>query len=447
MEQNHPWAMGRFSMPGKLRRRGGAFHFTAFATIWLCRAPSAAAADTSRIPRISFLDIRCTDRPIDLEPKFDPGHYVYSATMDYSMSSFAVDAVPARGMDIVGLDELLTTKLVSPGATHRVDIRVRDPQSQNEMQYTVTVTRLDGTDVSIRAMNIDQATITPLFDPAVLTYSVQLPAIVDHVRLQLAPRDSGQTIQVYATPSSNKESGAVSQTASTTTAPMTSETTAPVATLPPALMPQTPVTGENSRRLQNGAGISSTAVGEIQMALLQKRFPVDVGQGLTIQVKVLPANGDITNSATYKLIVSRAACPSHRPFYAPDLHQCAETCDDGFFRATTQARCEACAPLCQKCSAWDRCDVCEPSQYRTLKIISNSNGHCKRLRIPWIPIGVGTAGAVILLSVCCCVMRGPDTSRPSSTVFSKRRGLKVMDSDNEYGGAYDRGAREYYDVE
>lgn len=136
-------------------------------------------------------------------------------------------------------------------------------------------------------------------------------------------------------------------------------------------------------------------------------------------MKVFPANGDITKSSTYKLIVSRASCPSHRPFYAPDIHQCAEMCDDGFFRATEKARCEACAPLCQKCSSWDQCLVCEPSQYKTLKIISLSNGYCKRLVIPWLPIAAVSAGVVFLLAVCCCIMRNPASSRPNKTVFSK----------------------------
>lgn len=386
---------------------------------------------TSHVPQVSFLDLRCGDRPIDLEPKFNPQHYPYIATMDYSMNSFAVDAVASPGMEIVGLSGLQTTQLVSPGATVPVDIRVRDPVNKNEMQYTVTVTRLDGTDVSVRALGLlgsPLPTITPMFEYDRYTYTVCMEPTVDHIRLQLVPWDSGQTFEVLSLPE-DKPAGTCQATAPVATTTIAASQAATPAQVPSSLLPQSPV-ATGSRRLD---ALSDPPTGETQAEVIAKRFPIDVGESRLIQIRVGPANGDQSRHRVYKLHAHRAVCPPHVPFYAPDLKQCAETCNEGYFRATDAARCEACAPLCLKCSAWNQCQVCQPSEWRTLYIVRLSGGFCQRVQIPWGPIIGGGAGAVIVLSVCCCLLRGPDTkSRPGKAVSSRGRAMKVMDSDNEY---------------
>lgn len=377
------------------------------------------------LPRLIFLGLRCSDRPIDLRPPFSPTHYVYQASLDFSDGSFAVDAIPAIGMTISDMGALQTTRFIPPGDQHRVDIRVRNPATDQTNPYTVTVGRLDGRSVRVRALAVPGSTLTPLFDPMVLDYSVRLPAEQERLLLRFVPWDTGQIFEV--TSSAAAWAGLPSTTATTTAL-------APPTTLaalgPPELQPRVPVVegdGSPARRLDVGEEVQPVPSGEAQYSVLSRLFPVDLATSRLVTVRVRPANGDAVVNQTYSFQTTRAACPAAFPLFAPDLRACTMTCNLGFFADRNVGRCLSCASHCMRCSAWDSCQRCEPSQLRVLYFVRLTGGYCRVVHIPWLRILGGLCGATVLLSVCCCLSRGlVEHQRKKKAVLRARRGKTLQ---------------------
>lgn len=386
------------------------------------------------VPQLAVLGIRCADRPIDLEPPFAPDHYVYSAFLDFAEGSFAVDALPAPGMRIVNTDTLLATALVGPGESHRVDVNVEDSESKASMEYTVTVSRLDGTDVKLRSLDVGSAQLLPSeFDPSVTDYYVAVLADQDYLKLSFIPWDSGQTFFVYAQDCSFEDPFAATTT-----------TMAPLALAPatePVLMLQTPDTETNSsnatkssqdqnRRLatanvrvghaamatavaaaaqlgrNSGLATLQTLSGEVQYQPVTRFFPADPGVQRVITLAVKPANGDSSGNGSYSFKVTRARCPPARPLFAPDAGMCSSTCNLGYYPDAAAARCKGCSYRCHRCTAYDACLECDVSQWENLDFVELKDGYCQPWEIPedarrrrLIMLGLGT---VAVLFIACC---------------------------------------------
>lgn len=385
-------------------------------------AQSGGSVVPADLPRLIFLGLRCSDRPIDLRPPFSPTHYVYQASLDFSDGSFAVDAIPAPGMTILDMGTLQTTKFIPPGDQHRVDIRVRNPSTSQTNTYTVTVGRLDGLCLQVRALAAPGATVTPLFDPVVLDYSLRLPAEQEQLLLRFVPWDTGQTFEV--TSSAANWAGPPSTT-TTTAGPARPTTLAMIG--PPELQPRVPVVvGDDApaRRLDTVQPVPS---GEAQYSVLSRLFPVDLATSRLVTVRVRPANGDAVANQTYRLRTTRAACPAAFPLFSPDMRACTMTCNQGLFADRPSGRCLSCASHCMQCSAWDGCQLCEPSQWRVLYFVRLTNGYCRVVDIPWQRILAGLGALTVLSSVCCCLSRGlVQHQRKKKQVLRARRNKSLQ---------------------
>ncbi|CAE8696353.1 unnamed protein product, partial [Polarella glacialis] len=161
---------------------------------------SSSYASGADAPRLQFLGLRCADRPVDVHPAFSSTHYVYSAVLDYAEGSFAVDAEPAKTMKIVNAPELQTTQLIAPGDELPVGIKVLNPSAQESMDYSISIRRLDGTDVQLKGLASPGADLAPSFSSGSLDYTVRMPAELDRLDLRIVPMDSGQTFEVRSLP-------------------------------------------------------------------------------------------------------------------------------------------------------------------------------------------------------------------------------------------------------
>lgn len=330
--------------------------------------PGSKFSSGDRVPMLQFLALRCADRPIDLRPRFLPAHYVYTAVLDFAAGSFAIDAIPGKHMTLVDGAALQSTKLIAPGDVRRSDVVVRDRLTQAVMQYTITIKRLNGKDSLIRALETPGASVTPDFDPHITDYGVRLAADQDNLNLRFVPWDTGQTFQIRAGPADSNQS-----------------------------------TTQGGKRRLDFRFVPRVPPGEVQYTVIKRSFPIDVGQSRVVTITVQSANGDTSLKSAYRLRATRALCPAHRPYYAPDMSKCSVTCNEGYFGEASPAhRCKACAPHCLKCAAWNACQLCEPIVWRALHIVRLSHGRCQLVDIPWLQISEGLAALVISLSVCLC---------------------------------------------
>lgn len=396
---------------------------------------TASVYSGNAVPQLAVLGIRCADRPIDLQPPFDPNHYIYSAFLDFSEGSFAVDALPAPGMRIVNSDMLLSTALVGPGEEHRVDVNVEDSQTKATMEYTVTVSRLDGMDLKLKSLDVGNARlIPPAFDPLVMEYFVGVLADQDYLSLSFAPWDSGQTFVVYAQESSFEDPFADSPI-STTLPRSERNDTLNLTLFAPGEGEDSYVTDANQtrgRRLSTSdstigdaaMAIASSAAaqlghtshrgiksldaisGEVQYQPVTRRFAADPDVQRIITIVVRPANGDISNNSSYLFKVTRSWCPSTRPFFAPDAGACASTCNVGFYADQIARRCKACSIRCKRCTGYDACAECHDSKWEDLDFVELIDGYCQPWEVPQdarrrrlLLLIIGTC--VVLVLGCC----------------------------------------------
>lgn len=268
------------------------------------------------------------------------------------------------------------------------------------MKYTVSVSRLDGTDTRLRALATPGAALSPMFDPDVREYLVHVPSAHDRLGLRWVPWDVGQTFQVTAQPATFE----ASSWQETTPAP-------PAFPLPADhMMDGEPDVSAWSRRLGIG-DVPAAPPGEAQYAVLTRWFLMEVGGTRLVTIRVRPANGDDSQNGTYTLRASRASCPAARPLFAPDVGICAMTCNEGYFPRASASRCEVCPPHCIHCVAWDDCKVCEASRWRVLHFVWLSGGRCRTLRIPWGRIAGAAVCACVAAALCCCCCCGHASPR------------------------------------
>lgn len=400
------------------------------AAVELVSTDKSKAADVTKavLPRITYLGLRCSDRPIDLHPGFEATHYLYTATLDYADGSFAVDALLETDNDdleLVNAADLQTTRQIDPGDTHRFTVTVRDRRSSATTPYTITVIRLDGSGLRLKALEVTpraSVSLSPVFDPDVLQYNIRLSAAQEYVVFRIVPWDTGQTIETQSLPADFVE------LMTTTTTFMPILTTPAVTAMPPDLIPQEPVAeisspSPSSRRLQSICGdgcVPEVPSGEAQYSVIKRRFPVDMHSSRLITIRVRPANGDPTAAQVYRLQTTREPCPATRPLYSPDIQDCTMTCNVGRF--VNGNRCALCSRHCLDCIGWDSCVRCEASDWRKLRFVRSVGGFCKVVLVPWRAVALVSAAVVILVAVCCCVWR---TVRATSHQSDAKQGKRM----------------------
>eukprot|EP00439_Symbiodinium_sp_Y106_P060058 s1296_g8.t2 len=166
-----------------------------------------------------------------------------------------------------------------------------------------------------------------------------------------------------------------------------------------SLKPRTQVVAKDAL---NNKGRRLLLSGETQLISVQRFFPVEVNGSRLVQIRVFPANRNTTLNRMYHIHAFRQPCPPQRPFYAPDVRLCAMTCNDGYFPRHASSRCEACPEHCARCSSYERCEVCKPSQWQTLYFLQHVGGQCHVLRIHLHELGIGLVVAVAVFVLCTC---------------------------------------------
>eukprot|EP00928_Gymnodinium_smaydae_P088522 TRINITY_DN72598_c0_g1_i1.p2 TRINITY_DN72598_c0_g1~~TRINITY_DN72598_c0_g1_i1.p2 ORF type:complete len:535 (+),score=97.59 TRINITY_DN72598_c0_g1_i1:121-1605(+) len=412
-------------------------------------------------PRLLYLGVRSGDRAAQLSPDFQPGHYIYSATLDFYSGGFSLDAVPASGVTIIDANGLEATRVVPPGTERKVEVRVLEGTTEPapSMTYSLTVSRRSGQEIQLSDVTVFGATVSPVFSPDLTDYFVHMPPEMDVVDFRIALLDVGQALQAVAGPEGEAlPTGDTPASAGSAAGASSSPAAAPSGGVDP-LQPQLPVvsgSGGSSRRLQVLEMTTSTPLpnsGETQRAVVHRRFPIGVGKSRAIELRVRAANGDPAFNQTYRFKASRAPCPDFRPLFAPDVGVCAVTCNEGFFADMAAKRCEACAEHCLRCTSWDGCQRCEPSDLRKLYFVYEDAGHCQRFQIPWMQIALGVALLSTLLSICVCGLTAcwPARRRGRPVVRRKRHGRyeedgveshRLLGADDAENGAEDSDASE-----
>lgn len=376
-----------------------------------------ASAQGNASPQLKYLALRCVDRPIDLQPAFNPRQAIYHAELDFGEPSFAIDAQPAEGMDFMNADEVSSTRVVPPGQQVISSVKVQNHKTKEHLDYSITVHRLTGNETHLRRLRLlFGASLQPSFTPETQDYRVLMPAELDRLHLEAVLLDAGQVLQVTSHPSRKEHFW---------------ETTSPAPFWDQdekkdfsGLKPRTEVVSTDAlekegRRLQLS--------GELQRATMRRSFPVEVNGSRLVKIRVVAASGSADR--TYQLTAFRAPCPAARPFYAPDVEVCAMTCNDGYFPRTSSSRCERCPQHCVRCRSWQLCEVCETSHWQTLHFLRLTHGRCERIRIHWRQLLVGLCSAIGVISICFCFCFAccfGSTSRPK-----RRRRPVSKDSDQE----------------
>lgn len=348
---------------------------------------------------LKYLNLRSGDKPIDLHPPFSCKTFVYTAKMDFGMKSLQIDATPYVNSEITDTSSLTLNYAPTPGGSQRIAVPTKDKVIGKSVMYVVTVERGDGKDATVEAMAVTGGTFVPEFSPFVTDYKVKLPAVVDEIVLQLIPADGGQTIEMTSLESTDTA----------------------------AKVPDKSEAAKAERLLTS---IPTKRAGETQLEIVSHKFPIDVGYSRELQVKVIPANGDVTQALVYKFSVARAACPQESPFFAPDTSSCAGDCTVGYFPSFNARRCEACATNCRQCAAWDGCYVCEPSDYMKGRIVYLSDGFCKEISGIWsqlllLGVAVSLLLCLCLVFCCCCRSKGACSCR-QLTPHSDAKAYKKM---------------------
>jgi len=369
-----------------------AAHVQALAHVALLRSVQGAA----EAPQLRYLAVRCNDRPVALLPAFHPTHDVYRAELEFAEPGFAIDAVPAEGSEFANADEFSSTKLVEPGGEVRNNLDVRTSHGSGLTTYSVQIMRHSGEEVLLRDLTfpgVDES--QPSFTPHNGNYTVLMPAELDRLEVNLQLWDSGQSLEVTAH-SGLKEPRWTFTTAAPYWDPSFMEKLSrPEASNGESLKPRTQVVAKDAL---NNKGRRLLLSGETQLISVQRFFPVEVNGSRLVQIRVFPANRNTTLNRMYHIHAFRQPCPPQRPFYAPDVRLCAMTCNDGYFPRHASSRCEACPEHCARCSSYERCEVCKPSQWQTLYFLQHVGGQCHVLRIHLHELGIG-AGLDVGLAV------------------------------------------------
>eukprot|EP00927_Polykrikos_kofoidii_P055817 TRINITY_DN50011_c0_g1_i1.p1 TRINITY_DN50011_c0_g1~~TRINITY_DN50011_c0_g1_i1.p1 ORF type:complete len:458 (-),score=33.13 TRINITY_DN50011_c0_g1_i1:53-1426(-) len=400
---------------------------------------------TASPPTLKFFALRSGDRPVDTVPHFTPMHFVYKATLDFSSESYAVDAVAETGCKIDVAHSLQATKTVATGAISEASVSVVRQAAVGEVApagdstYTISVNRLDGSEVTIRSLATPGATLSPMFEPSVAEYVVRLPEASDILSLLIVPLDRGQMIGTSIGTS-------IDGVASKGVEPRPDGNTSTVSPsyapgVNPNLLPRIPLVkkdySEHKRRLDEHGGYDTEGgvppplAGETQYNVIRRWFPIDMGSSRVVTLVVRPANGDTSRYGKYTLTALRDRCPSNVPLFAPEMGKCVMTCNEGFFHAQRESRCKGCRELCLACSDWDQCYRCVPSEWRLLRFIYRDNGVCHVLQIPWSSIGSIVVGVVVLLACVCCVRCGTSMPRKAPKLRVKRGRHREWDDGEE----------------
>lgn len=369
--------------------------------IWVLRATAG--------PLLKVMYLKYEDQPIDLTPVFDPMVSEYQATLDWKMRFFSVQATPEppgiinnvhlcpQDADCLKQDQKLVTMdfskriLVRPGekGLFMFDVLLQGVV----MTYTIIVTRLQGTETSLRRLIVQGTTLYPAFRPATFKYDCLVSVKDELANMELHVMDSGQ--QVFATAEdpvpitvSSNLSTLVNSNPGQTMAPperllmdsngfpsgVEYETIVEYTTSAPEYLRWHKVPMEPRR-------LTEEEFGEFQYPKRFVSFPTPLSSSRLIQFKITSADGG--HFGYYSVEVTRLGCSKNEPLYDVNLAECVKFCDKGFYGDFKAGRCKRCKDTCVNCVTYYQCVECKEDDRRFTYSLNNSTGTCSATERPF----------------------------------------------------------------
>lgn len=394
---------------------------------------------------LASLSLRYADWPIDLEPPFRPSVLSYTATLDFAMDFFWIDARSASGCELDGVPQQETR--VRIGGSERVTLYSMHTDTGERQAYTVTCTRLLGSETELQALSISGGELSPVFDPTRRSYFVHLGLSHDEVHVHYKLRDNEQRIRSSAQEEHPTGTDPVGLTGVT---PQEAPSPPPEGDSsggsggggPNSTSGQSNATagggaeGESDARRLEGAEPRERSSGEVQYRGASDVFMLDIGFTRTVQLTVQCADATQANIGAYRLDVSRPGCTHDRPYYDPSRRNCVNFCPSGFYRNEETHRCSQCNINCRVCSGLLECQMCEPDT-ADYNFVVQPDGSCDAVanhlfkKYRWWCAGLAILLSFLVLIGCagicqfCC-------SGSGSSGSDKSKGRQVRTYDSEF---------------
>lgn len=395
---------------------------------------------------LATMSLRYADWPIDLEPPFRPEVQSYTAILDFAMDFFWIDARAASGCELDGVPKHETR--VRIGGSERVTIYSLHTDTGERQAYTVTCTRLLGSETELQALTISGGELSPVFDPTRRSYFVHLGLSHDEVHVHYKLRDNEQRFRSSAQeehPTGRDPIGPLAVTPHSPSPPphhgdgdgsggrggSNSTSSQSNATHHGS------ADGDNDARRLEGAEPRERSSGEVQYRDASEVFMLDIGFTRTLQLTVQCADATQANIGAYRLDVSRPGCTHDRPYYDPLRRNCVNFCPSGFYRNEETHRCSQCNINCKVCSGLLACQMCEPDT-GDYNFVVQPDGSCDAVanhlfkKYRWWCAGLAILLTFLVLIGCagicqfCCSGRGS-----SGSDNSKGRQVHTYDSEFE----------------
>lgn len=397
----------------------------------LCRSAAILAfswwvSEAARICTLASLTLRHGDLPIDLDTMFEPDITQYSATLDFAMDSFSVNVRPDTGCEAKGVPKEPVP--VRIGASTTLTLYAQQLDTGAQQDYTVTVSRLLGSETELLHLEIEGGHMQPIYDPKVRSYDVHLQLAYDHIRIVYRLLDNGQRLRASAK-QQHPTGQALDIAGEATTRNSDSTNTTSVVGNTSHRKRDSGGHDESSRRL---APIHVPRAGEIQQRDVPVTFMLDVGFSRTLEVSVQATDSTQASIGTYRLHVSRAACSPKRPYFHPSKRICVLFCPAGLYRNDAMHRCSYCNTNCKQCKGLLECQMCMPDTV-DYSYTLQPDGKCKAStnhlfkQYQWWCAGLGVLLLFLVLFGCAGVCQLCCT-RGSSHRHQK---VRTYDSDSD----------------
>eukprot|EP00927_Polykrikos_kofoidii_P066763 TRINITY_DN62328_c0_g1_i1.p1 TRINITY_DN62328_c0_g1~~TRINITY_DN62328_c0_g1_i1.p1 ORF type:complete len:455 (+),score=59.47 TRINITY_DN62328_c0_g1_i1:307-1671(+) len=412
----------------RLRRRDGSLS-SVFASI-LAAIVSVASVRCSAATRkpcsIQDMSLRYGSMPIDVEPSFRPYIFSYVATLAFSMDSFSVSARPDTGCDVDGTPP--EPVHVQIGGTAKLRLYARDQETQERQPYDVTLNRLLGSETDLQLLRVEKGAISPVFDPAVRSYTVRLDISSDEARIVYKLRDNEQRIRSATTREGPTDASSAARLLQALEAEGVPRLVEDETSSRDLVISDGAAEAGPPRRLG-----SEATTGEVQFREDHALFMLDVGFSRVITLTVQCADATQANIGTYEIAVSRPRCKPEKPYFDPMKRMCVNYCQSGFYKNSEALRCSRCNTYCLVCRSLVACQMCRPNT-ADFEYVVQSDGSCRRYenhifkKYRWWSIGWGAFLVFLVLLGCaglcqaCCIGSG---SKP------KHQKLRTYDSDSE----------------
>jgi hypothetical protein len=315
--------------------------------------------------RLAFLSLRFTDRPVDLSPAFDANTFTYTATLEFGMDSFYIDAIAKPGC--VTDKAPIAVIPVPIGSSKQLTIFAKDPKTDTRQAYEIQVKRMQGSETLLRSLRVGGASLSPEFNPNVDRYTATLALGYDIATLAYTLADNGQMVHCAATAQQ------------------------PLADIPSD-------GSSSSRRL--------LATGEVQFRENHQSFPIDVGFKRQLTITIQSTDPQVRARGSYVISVVRQGCTPTRPLYDPVSKACVVHCPSGYYPNVESSRCSKCNSNCAVCLNIMECQLCQEATL-DFSYSMQPDGSCLQAsnglldRYMWWVVGSGVfVGLLLCVGLC-----------------------------------------------